>query len=140
MQNQLSKILEEAKERLASAVSVDDTEEIRVDAIDGSNIYLTIDSGIQRFVEASLKELENNYNPKWAVIAVMNAKTGEILASGSNPSYNPNDLSTITNYENPLVSFIYEPGSVMKIYTYMAAMEAGTYDGTQTFLKMQAAM
>lgn len=123
--------LEYQKDR--SGYRIPDTEEIRVDAIDGSNIYLTIDSGIQRFVEASLKELENNYNPKWAVIAVMNAKTGEILASGSNPSYNPNDLSTITNYENPLVSYAFEPGSTMKIYTYMCAIEKGTYNGNETF-------
>ena len=104
--------LEYQKDR--SGYKIPDTDEIRMDAIDGSNIYLTLDSGIQRFVEAALTDLKTNYDPKWSIITVMNAKTGKILASGTTPSYNPNDLSTITNYENPLVSYVFEPGSTKR--------------------------
>ena len=100
--------------------------------VDGSNIYLTIDSNIQRFLEDAVKESDRTYNPEWLMIVAMDAKTGNILGSATTPSYNPNILN-ITNYENPMTSFVYEPGSTMKTYTYACAMEKGTYDGTKTF-------
>ncbi len=111
---------------------IPDTYETRIDAINGSDIYLTIDSNIQRFVESVVKESSNTYNPEWFTLTVMNAKTGDILGSSSTPSFNPN-IRNITNYENPLVSYLYEPGSIMKIYTYMCALESGKYNGSQTF-------
>lgn len=108
------------------------TQEKSVDAQDGNDIYLTIDSNIQRFTESAVKNIESNYSPEWALIAVMDAKTGDILASSSTPSYDPN-VKDIKDYENPLITKIYEPGSVMKIYTYMCAMEYGVYNGDDTF-------
>lgn len=112
---------------------IPDTPEERVDASDGSDIYLTIDSGIQRFLEDAVKSASETYPSDWMLISVMNAKTGEILGSATTPSYNPNILN-ITNYENPLVSYTYEPGSTMKIYSYMCSMENGTYNGNDTYL------
>ena len=123
--------LEYQKDR--SGYRIPDTKEVRTDAVNGSNIYLTLDSGIQRFAESAIEELEQTYSPKWGLVTVMNAKTGEILASATSPSYNPNDLSTIKSYENPLVTYQYEPGSTMKIYTYMCAIEKGTYNGNETY-------
>ncbi|MEI3508640.1 MAG: hypothetical protein V8R01_06035 [Bacilli bacterium] len=49
--------------------------------MDGSNIYLTIDSNIQRFAETEVKAIEEKYEPEWLIISVMDAKTGDILAS-----------------------------------------------------------
>ena len=63
----------------------------------------------------------------------MNPKTGDILGTASTPSFDPN-IRNITNYENPLVSYVYEPGSTMKTFTYMCAMEKGTYKGDDTYL------
>ncbi len=111
---------------------IPDTYEERIDALDGNDIYLTIDSAIQRFAETEVNYMQEEYDPEWTIIAVMDAKTGDILASASTPSFNPN-LRDITNYENPLVSNAFEPGSTMKIYTYMCAIENGTYDGSETF-------
>lgn len=111
---------------------IPDTAETRTDALDGSDIYLTIDSSIQRFVETEMEIINEKYSPKWAVIGVMDAKTGDILASGSIPSFNPNTRDIIS-YENPLVSTSFEPGSTMKIYTYMCAIENGSYKGSDTF-------
>ena len=111
---------------------IPDTKETRIEALDGSNIYLTIDASIQRFTETAVKTIEEKYKPDWSIISVMDAKTGDILASSSTPSFDPNKRN-ITNYENPLVSNAFEPGSTMKIYTYMCALEKGTYDGNATF-------
>lgn len=113
---------------------IPDTPEEKVEAKDGYDIYLTIDSNIQRFAESSISDIVENYNPKWSIVSVMDAKTGEILASATSPSYNPNSLPDNMSYQNPLVSYTYEPGSVMKIYTYMCALETGKYDGNKTYL------
>ena len=111
---------------------IPDTPEENLPAIDGSDIYLTIDSNIQRIVESALDQAIEYDNPDWVTVNVMDAKTGDILASAASPSFDPNTLN-ITNYENPLTSFTYEPGSVMKIFTYMCAIEKGTYKGDQTY-------
>ena len=111
---------------------IPDTPEENVPAEDGSDIYLTIDANIQRIIEAALDEAIEYDNPDWVTVNVMDAKTGDILASAASPSFDPNKLN-LTNYENPLTSFAYEPGSVMKIFTYMCAIEKGTYKGDQTY-------
>ena len=108
------------------------SKEVTDEAVAGANIYLTIDNNIQLFVEQELKDLAENYEMSWATLTVADAKTGAILASGSVPSFDPNKLN-ITNYLNPLVSYAYEPGSTMKIFSFMAAMEAGIYDGNKTY-------
>lgn len=101
-------------------------------SVDGVDIYLTLDSNIQFFTEKYTKEAYEEYSPEWAITVVADAKTGAILGSTSYPSFNPN-IKNMTNYLNPLVSFSYEPGSTMKTFTYMAAMEKKVYDGSDTF-------
>ena len=108
------------------------TNEISKDASDGKDIYLTINSSIQFFVEQALNEAEENYNYEWFTIMIADASTGAILASSSSPSFDPN-VRDITNYLDLNVASPYEPGSTMKIFTYMAAMEQGTYDGNETY-------
>jgi len=108
------------------------TKEISEKAEDGYNIYLTIDSNIQRFVESAITEATEKYEPELMMITVMDAKNGDILATTQTPSFDPN-IRDIKNYENALVSYTYEPGSTMKIYTYMCAIENGVYNGTDTF-------
>ena len=112
-------------------LKIPDAKEDVVPSIDGSDIYLTIDSTIQRILENAV-DASDKYSPEWMTISVMDAKTGDILGSASSPSYDPNILN-ITNYENPLTSFVYEPGSVMKVFTYMCAIEKGTYNGSLTY-------
>ena len=112
---------------------IPDTPEIRTNPINGNDIYLTIDSNIQRFIETAVKDNSKKYEPEWMVMSVMDAKTGDILGSSSVPSFDPN-VKNITNYENPLSSYLFEPGSTMKIYTYMCALETGNYDGNKTFV------
>lgn len=111
---------------------IPDTAETRIDAINGSNIHLTLDASIQRFSETEVKAMEEKYKPEWTIMTVMDAKTGDILAAASTPSFNPNTRD-IKNYQNPFVSNAFEPGSTMKIYTYMCAIEKGSYDGNASF-------
>ena len=112
---------------------IPDTPEKHVSAIDGSDVYLTIDSSIQRFVESAIYKVDSEYNPEWTLIEVMDAKTGEILGSSSSTSFDPNNIPKDMSYENPLVSYSFEPGSTMKIFTYMCAMEKGIYNGDEKY-------
>ena len=112
---------------------IPDTPEEKVEAINGTDIYLTIDSNIQRFVESAIKDINDKYDNEWLLIEVMDAKTGEILGTSSKPSFDPNSIPADMSYYNPLISYAFEPGSTMKIYTYMCAMEKGVYNGTDTY-------
>lgn len=96
--------------------------EIRKEKIDGNDVYLTIDSNVQMSLETAINKAQNESSANWIVAVVADAKTGKILGSATSPSFNPN-TKDIKNYLNPLVSYTYEPGSVMKTYSYMAAIE-----------------
>lgn len=99
----------------------------------GKDIYLTIDSKIQLFVENGIQEISKDNNMEWLTFSVMDAKTGAIVASASNPNFNLNTLDNIESYLNPLTAYTYEPGSTMKIYSFLASMEAGQYKGDATY-------
>lgn len=110
-----------------------DTPERRKEASQGKDIYLTIDSQIQFFVEQAINNADIDYDWEWFNITIIDAKTGALLATATSPSFDPN-IRNITNYLDPTVSSPYEPGSTMKTFTYMAAMENGVYNGQETYL------
>lgn len=107
------------------------TSEVTKQAENGKDIYLTIDNNIQFFVEKALGR-RTDYDGASMTIVVAEAKTGKILAYATNPSFDPNKRN-ITNYLDPVSSIPFEPGSTMKIYTYMAAIESGVYKGKDTY-------
>ncbi len=108
------------------------TKEVTVEAVDGSDIYLSIDANVQLFLEQAIDGMENKgYSWDWYTLLVADADTGAILGSASNPSFDPNKRN-ITNWlDYNLEPF--EPGSTMKIWTYMAAMENSNYDGSTKY-------
>lgn len=108
------------------------TKEVTIDAIDGHDIYLTINSSVQLFVEDAMEKLNNACSPSFISVMLADAKTGAILASGTTPSFDPN-IKDITSYLNLNTSMPYEPGSTMKIYSYMAAMEYDVYNGDEKY-------
>ena len=110
-----------------------DTPEQRKAATQGKDIYLTIDSQIQFFIEQAINNADIDYDWEWFNITIMDAKTGALLATATSPSFDPN-IRNITNYLDPTVASPYEPGSTMKTFTYMAAMENGVYNGQETYL------
>ncbi len=101
----------------------------------GEDIYLTIDSKIQLFVENGIKEITQNNEMDWLTFSVMDAKSGAIVATGSSPNFNLNTLEGIEkSWLNPLTTYTYEPGSTMKIFSFLAAMEHNVYNGQETYL------
>ncbi len=107
------------------------TPETKQDAKKGDDVYLTIDTNIQMFTEQAMSKLEDA-KVEWATLSVVDAKTGAILGVASSPNFDPN-TKDLTSYYDPLVSYTYEPGSVMKIFSFLAAMENGTYNGSEVY-------
>ena len=112
--------------------TIPNTNPIIEEAEQGEDIYLTIDSRIQMFVQDGIAEVSKDTNMAWLTFSVMDADTGAIVATGSNPTFNLNELN-IESYLNPLTSYSYEPGSTMKIFSFLAAMENGKYNGKATY-------
>lgn len=107
------------------------TPEIYEEATKGNDVYLTIDTNVQLFTEQAMSIIESA-GCEWASISVMDAKTGKILGVTSSPNFDPN-TKNIKSYYDPFVSYTYEPGSTMKIFSFLAAMENGVYDGKETY-------
>ena len=102
-------------------------------ADNGNDIYLTIDNNIQLFIENAVKDAQNNSEAEWVLMAAMDAKTGKILGYSSTPSFDPN-LRNMTSYIDPIATLTYEPGSTMKIFSYMCAVDSGNYDGNTKYM------
>lgn len=106
--------------------------EYKKDADDGDDIYLTIDNNIELFTENAVKKMESDSEAEWALMIVADAKTGAILAYSTSPSFDPNKRN-IVSYIEPITGYTYEPGSTMKIFSYMCAVDNGNYVGTDTY-------
>lgn len=103
---------------------------------DGNSLVLTIDETIQYVVERELDGLMNgSAKPKSATIIVMDVTTGEVLALGNRPTFDPNKYREYTekDWRNVAVSDSYEPGSTFKIITAAAAIEENVVKPGDTF-------
>lgn len=89
--------------------------------LDGADVTLTIDSGVQAIVERELLKGYFEYGAEGAIAIVMDPNTGAILSWVSYPDYDPNKFGELANtpvlFRDPSVSAIYEPGSTFKILT-----------------------
>lgn len=102
-------------------------------AVNGDDIYLTIDNNIQLFIENAVKDTSAKSEASWVVMGVMDAKTGAILGYSSTPSFDPN-IRNMSSYLDPFVNYVYEPGSTMKIFSFMCAIDSGKYNGSDTYM------
>lgn len=102
------------------------------DALDGDDIYLTIDSNIQLFTENAVKKMAAQSKAEWGFMVVANAKTGAILSYSTFPSFDPNKKN-MTSYIDLMTGNAYEPGSTMKIFSYLCAIDEGKYNGDATY-------
>ena len=99
----------------------------------GDDIHLTIDQKVQTILEDVLTDIEDVYKPKKITATIMNPKTGEIVAMSNRPSYNPNQPKDVKNWYNDAISTPVEPGSTVKMFTWAAAIDAGVYQGSDTY-------
>ncbi len=102
------------------------------EAEDGDNIYLTVDNNIELFIDNAVKKMQADSAAEWGLMIVADARTGAILGYSSTPSFNPNERN-MTSYIDPIVGNPFEPGSTMKIFSYMCAIDSGNYDGSKTY-------
>ncbi len=125
------------------------------DAENGLNVVLTIDEAIQHFAEKAMEEALAKTQAKRVFAIVMQPKTGDVLAMGIKPDYNPNDARTPLDenklreyknmdseekqllwnemWRNPLISDTYEPGSTFKLITTAAGLEEGVVEPDSPF-------
>lgn len=103
-------------------------------SVNGSNVYLTLDSKIQQYVEILTQQVEDKYQPKDLQVLVMDSKTGKIRAATQRPTFNPTTGKGMSNsWRDTLVADQYEPGSVMKILTLSAAIDSGNYHPNELY-------
>ena len=89
-------------------------------AINGNNLKLNINLIIQREIEKLLSKQKQKFKADEVMAAVMDSKTGKILAIASSNRYNPNHIAKkdIPNMKISFIRELYEPGSVMKPITF----------------------
>lgn len=104
-------------------------------AKNGDDVYLTVDKKIQTFLEDAMNNVAKEYKPKKIIAIVANPKTGEILAMGQRPSFDPETKDGISDsWHNEAIEESYEPGSTMKIFTLSAAVQEGAFNPNETYM------
>lgn len=94
----------------------------------GDDLSLTIDLRLQFIAYRELKSAVNSHQAASGSLIMLDAKTGEVLAMVNQPSFNPNSRSRLqNNMRNRAVVDVYEPGSTIKPFTALAALESGRY-------------
>ncbi len=96
-------------------------------AINGANVYLTLDKELQESLEQTFIMTSQQFKADRIWGSVMEVHTGKILAWGQYPSFDPNTLN-ITDYNNYGAQLPYEPGSTFKTFAWAAAINEGKYN------------
>ena len=139
---------------------LDQSYETQLAPVEGCGLQLTIDASIQHFLENALNyAVQEHHVAARAVGIVMEVNTGAVLAMSTTPAYDPNQprviydraarqavealsgsqraaalqLAQQTQWRNKAVSDLYEPGSVFKLITCAAALDAGAVSKNSTF-------
>ena len=118
-------------QRDASGQPILDEASVTQEGVPGTDVRLTIDAGLQLKVEQELLAAWVADKAKRASAVVMDPYTGEIYAMATYPSYDANDYQAIASQDpsrfiDPVVSTVYEPGSVFKMMTAAAGLQNGT--------------
>jgi len=93
--------------------------------VDGKDIYLTIDTSIQFFVEKELENTVKKFHARNGTVIVMDSQKGEILAMACFPNFQPARVTSTPPkvIKNKAISFLYHPGSTFKIILAATALE-----------------
>lgn len=98
------------------------------DPKDGANLILTIDQRIEAFACEHLAATVKEHEASGGSVVILDPKTGAIRALCGMPSFNPNnykDVASLGVYNHPAIFNAYEPGSIFKVITMAAAIDAG---------------
>lgn len=95
----------------------------------GKDLELSLDLRLQYVTHHALKTAIQERKAKSGSAVILNVKTGEVLALTNQPSFNPNDRSKLESewYKNRALTDVFEPGSTMKPFTIVSALEMGTH-------------
>jgi cell division protein FtsI/penicillin-binding protein 2 len=106
-----------------------------VDAEDGANVVLTIDSVIQHIVETTLAQAMEKHSPLSVSGIVIRPRTGEVLAMATLPNYDPGNVTPLSarHLQNPVITTMAEPGSTFKIVAVSGALNEGIVRLTDVF-------
>lgn len=102
-------------------------------AIDGKDVYTTLSEPLQSYLESQMDIFQNEAQGTYASATVVNAKTGEILATTQRPTYNAQTLDgysedNLKTWNTLLYQNYYEPGSTIKVMTLASAIDDGVFN------------
>jgi cell division protein FtsI/penicillin-binding protein 2 len=100
------------------------------------DVVTTIEPTVQAYLEKVLADTSEQWKPDSIGGIVMDPQTGDIAALSSLPTFDPNDLSHISNVSalsNPLVERVYEMGSIMKPLTMAMGIDTGAVTKDSTY-------
>ena len=122
------------KDRLGNIVP--GTEQVSQQTVDGKDVYTTISSPLQSFMETQMDAFQEKVKGKYMTATLVSAKTGEILATTQRPTFDADTKEGITEdfvWRDILYQSNYEPGSTMKVMTLAAAIDNNTFPGGEVF-------
>ena len=122
------------KDRLGNIVP--GTEQVTQQTVNGKDVYTTLSSPLQSFMESQMDALQEKVKGKYMNATLVSAKTGEILATTQRPTFDANTKEGLTDdfvWRNILYQSNYEPGSTMKVMTLAAAIDNKTFSGGEYF-------
>ena len=122
------------KDRLGNIVP--GTEQVTQQTVNGKDVYTTLSSPLQSFMESQMDAFQEKLKGKYMNATLVSAKTGEILATTQRPTFDANTKEGITDdfvWRNILYQSNYEPGSTMKVMTLAAAIDNKTFSGSEYF-------
>lgn len=104
-------------------------------AVAGTDLVLTLDREIQHATEQALAAAVDRHGALGGSAVVVDARSGEVLAMASAPTYDPARIGEADEYaqRNRVVTDVFEPGSVNKVITAAAALEAGLVRPDEVF-------
>lgn len=110
--------------------SMPETAEVKAPGVIGEDLRLTIDASLQLALEQELLAAWIADKAKSVSAVVLDPYTGEVYAEATYPSYDANQYASIASsapgrFIDPVVSNVYEPGSVFKMMTAVTALESG---------------
>ena len=122
------------KDRLGNIVP--GTEQVSQQTVDGKDVYTTISSPLQSFMETQMDAFQEKIKGKYMTATLVSAKTGEILATTQRPTFDADTKEGITKdfvWRDILYQSNYEPGSPMKVMMLAAAIDNNTFPGGEVF-------